>query len=358
LELISLDLHLSSTSSGIFALLPIFVLGIAAPLAPWLNRRFSARSLVIWTPLVALLGILWRSYGASVGLYGGMILIGLGLGIAGTTVPGWIKSLMPNHATIMMGAYSALVGLGTAVAAAVSVPLVNLLGNWSTSLSFWAIPLLLAFVLSLFSPSSPPPSLSDSSSPSPSTRSLWKNARAWQISLFYMCRVAAAYFFFTWLSVMLQHRGLNDKDAGYLLALTTVAQIPTTMLTPWLAKLLGGNSRLIILSFTASSLSIWGIMYLNASLMIPFSLIIGMGTGAIFSRGMALMVERSRNSAQAIELSGMAQGIGFTLGAALALLGSTLIHPDSSFWPFCLIYTFFAFAGIILGIYSEKPGHV
>ena len=70
------------------------------------------------------------------------------------------------------------------------------------------------------------------------------------------------------------------------------------------------------------------------------------------------MVERARTPSESIRLSGMAQGIGFTMGAALSLLFTSFLHPGGSFLTFGLVYTFFCVLGMISGRMSAQPGYV
>lgn len=56
---------------------------------------------------------------------------------------------------------------------------------------------------------------------------------------------------------------------------------------------------------------------------------------------MALMVERARTPSEAIRLSGMSQGIGFTMGAALSLLFTSFLHQGG---PSCRSAWFIPFS--------------
>lgn len=128
------DMGLSLENSGLFALLPVFVLGVAAPISPRVARWLTPWKIIFWFQLLAVAGIFWRSWDGVAGLYGGMVLMGLGMGIAGAAIPGLIKHQFPDHASAMMGIYSAMIGVGSAVASGLSVPISNMLGR----LALWA----------------------------------------------------------------------------------------------------------------------------------------------------------------------------------------------------------------------------
>ena len=91
------DLGLSVSGSGMFGLLPIMSLGIAAPLGAILTRHIRPRLLIIYALLWAIGGVVWRSYGGIAGLFGGTIAIGLGLGIAGSVILGIGKQVIPDR---------------------------------------------------------------------------------------------------------------------------------------------------------------------------------------------------------------------------------------------------------------------
>lgn len=351
------DLGLSLDGSSAFALLPIFVLGVAAPFVPWLARHLSPWRIVLWFQLLAVAGILWRSYDGVAGLFGGMILLGLGMGVAGAAMPGFIKHEFPNNASFMMGLYSALIGLGSSVAAAATVPLAHMLGGWRGGLAFWALPLLAGLaVWWLYFRSHPADT--DEKPLNTSIARLLGNARAWQITLFYACRVAAAYFFFTWVAVLLHRRGMRVEDAGFMLAVATVSQIPATLSASWFAGKLGSHGLLIALAIMLACLGCWGMFYGPLAWVLPLSVIFGLGMGTVFSRGMALMVERAKDQESSIELSSMAQGFGFTLGALVALLGSSFLPLTGGFGIFCAIYTLISMGGLVFGYLSARPGYV
>ncbi|MEG1508235.1 MAG: hypothetical protein RR373_06340, partial [Akkermansia sp.] len=125
-----------------------------------------------------------------------------------------------------------------------------------------------------------------------------------------------------------------------------------------LAEKTGDQGQLIIMAFMGAACACWGILYASLEWVIPLGIIYGLGTGLVFSRGMALMVERAESATVAIELSGMAQGVGFTVGALLAFFGSFFLPQEGAFLPFCLLYTLFCVMGIVFGKLSARLGYV
>lgn len=351
------DMGLSLENSGLFALLPVFVLGVAAPISPRVARWMTPWKIIFWFQLLAVAGIFWRSWDGVTGLFGGMVLMGLGMGIAGAAIPGLIKHQFPAHASAMMGIYSAMIGVGSAVASGFSVPLADMLGGWRPGLSFWIIPILFGMLVwgayFIKHPDGILPGTAVQSG-----KSLLHSSKAWQVTVFYLSRVGAAYFFYTWIPIFLKQRGMSYEDAGFILSVAMIAQLPATLSAHALEKATGGRGLLIVIAMIVAALSCWGILYLPLDWAVWMAIFFGLATGTVFSRGMALMVERAQTPAEAIRLSGMAQGFGFTLGALLSLLFTSFLSQGGSFLPFCLVYTFFCVLGMISGRMSAQPGYV
>lgn len=65
------DMGLSLENSGLFALLPVFVLGVAAPISPRVARRMTPWKIIFWFQLLAVAGFSgaagteWRGYTAA-----------------------------------------------------------------------------------------------------------------------------------------------------------------------------------------------------------------------------------------------------------------------------------------------------
>ena len=279
------------------------------------------------------------------------------LGIAGAAIPGLIKHQFPDHASAMMGVYSAMIGVGSAAASGLSVPISNMLGGWRFGLGIWIIPILLGMLVwgAYFLRH---PAGVFQSDPAASGHNLLRSGKAWQVTVFYLSRVGAAYFFYTWIPIFLRQRGMSYEDAGFILSVAMFAQLPATLSAHVLEKATGGRGLLIVMAMALAALSCWGILYLPPDWALWMAILFGLATGTVFSRGMALMVERARTPSESIRLSGMSQGIGFTMGALLSLLFTSFLHQGGSFLPFCLVYTFFCVLGMVSGRMSARPGYV
>lgn len=245
------------------------------------------------------------------------------------------------------------------MASGLSVPISNMLGGWRFGLGVWIIPILLGMLVwgayFLKHPGRHAPERSGVFRTQPAAQ----QPRPWQVTIFYLSRVGAAYFFYTWIPIFLRQRGMSYMDAGFILSVAMFAQLPATLSAPRAGRRpTGGRGLLIVMAMALAALSCWGILYLPLDWALWMAILFGLATGTVFSRGMALMVERARTPSESIRLSGMSQGIGFTMGALLSLFFTTFLHQGGSFLPFCLVYTFFCVLGMISGRMSAQPGYV
>lgn len=344
------DLGLSISSSGIFGLLPIMSLGIAAPLGAILVRYISPRVLIIEALCLSILGVLIRSYCGIAGLFGGTIIIGLGLGIAGSVILGVGKQVLPDKQTELMGAYTACVSLGTAVGSGAAAPMALLLGGWKHGLLFWALPLLIATLLwGELTLRGKKTSRKKSTLHTP-LLPLLKQQRARWVTLYYTFRVSGTWLLIVWLSTLMRDRGMPLVESGLVLSVATAFQIPGALLSGILNRWLGGMAHLMTVAILLSLVACWGILVAPLKLWLIFAILLGIGLGCIFAVGMTLIVESTADEAGTVALSGLAQGIGFTCGGLLAWICGLCMQLNYRGVWIGTLYSVLALAGLYCGI--------
>ncbi|WKE65561.1 cyanate transporter [Gallaecimonas kandeliae] len=303
------DLGLSATAAGWLTTLPVLCLGLFAPLAPLLAQRLGLGWAVRLALLAILAGVLLRGLGSPWALFGGMVLAGAGIGVAGVLLPGIVKSDFSQKAGLVTGLYTMVLCLGAAAAAGTMVPLAGFFHSTSLALASWALPALLALLIWRYGQGGNLPL--QAARPKP----LWHSALAWQVTLYIGLQSALAYSVFAWLPSMLINRGLSPAAAGWLTSVSIFIQAPAALLAPALSHL-GRDQKLPIgLSMVATLVGLMLILLAGDAWLWPAGLILGVGQGASFGLALALLVLRSPDSQVAARLSGMAQGLGYCLAA-------------------------------------------
>ena len=321
-------LGLSAAQAGLLTTLPVLCLGLFAPLAPILARRFGTERVVLGILVALGGGIVLRSCLGGVGLFAGSILAGASIGIIGVLLPGIIKRDFAGHAGTMTGVYTMALCLGAALAAGATVPLSESLGqSWALGLGFWALPALVAAIFWL-------PQVGKrqgSHNVAYRVSGLLRDPLAWQVTLYMGLQSSLSYIVFGWLPSILIGRGLTPTQAGLVMSGSVIVQLLTALTAPWLATR-GKDQRLaIVLVMSMTLAGLFGCLYAPIEGLWGWAIVLGLGQGGTFSLALTLIVLRSRDAHVAANLSGMAQGIGYTV-ASMGPLAVGIVHEVTGGW--------------------------
>jgi CP family cyanate transporter-like MFS transporter len=319
---VSKSLGLSASQAGLLTTLPVLCLGLFAPLAPLLARRFGAERVVLGILLTLAGGIILRSSFGEIGLFAGSVLAGASIGVIGVLLPGIVKRDFPKQA------YTMALCLGAAMAAGSTVPLSEHFDNsWAMGLGFWVIPALAAALFWL-------PQTGQkhgTHNVAYRVRGLLRDRLAWQVTLYMGLQSSLAYIVFGWLPSILIGRGLTPTQAGLVLSGSVIVQLVSSLAAPWLATR-GKDQRLAIVIVMALTLGgLFGCLYAPIEGLWGWAIVLGLGQGATFSLALTLIVLRSRDSHVAANLSSMAQGFGYTL-ASMGPFAVGIVHDWTGGW--------------------------
>lgn len=325
---VSQSLGLSAAKAGLLTTLPVLCLGLFAPLAPVLARRFGAERVVLGILLTLAAGIILRSLVGEVGLFAGSLLAGASIGVIGVLLPGIVKRDFPKKAGAMMGVYTMALCLGAALAAGATVPLSKAFGDsWNIGLGFWALPALVAMLFWL-------PQVGQKHGAhhvAYCVKGLLRDPLAWQVTLYMGLQSSLSYIVFGWLPSILIGRGLSATEAGLALSGSIIVQLFSSLAAPWLATR-GKDQRLAIVLVMLLTLGgLFGCLYAPLDGLWGWAILLGLGQGGTFSLALTLIVLRSRDAHVAANLSSMAQGFGYTL-ASLGPFAVGLVHDWTGGW--------------------------
>jgi CP family cyanate transporter-like MFS transporter len=352
---VSASLGLSAAQAGLLTTLPVLCLGLFAPLAPMLARRFGSERVVLGILLTLAGGIILRSSFGEIGLFAGSILAGASIGVIGVLLPGIVKRDFAQHAGSMTGVYTMALCLGAALAAGSTVPLSEYFsGSWAMGLGFWMVPALIAAVFWL--PQVGPKQ--GAHQVAYRVRGLLRDPLAWQVTLYMGLQSSLAYIVFGWLPSVLIGRGLTPTQAGLVLSGSIVIQLGSSLAAPWLATR-GKDQRLAILVVMLLTLAgLFGCLYAPLDGLWGWAILLGLGQGGTFSLALTLIVLRSRDAHVAANLSGMAQGIGYTL-ASIGPFAVGLVHDLTGSWEALgWIFAVIGTGAIIAGMGAGRAQYV
>ena len=352
---VSTSLGLSAARAGLLTTLPVLCLGLFAPLAPILARRFGAERVVLGILLTLAGGILLRSAFGEVGLFAGSLIAGASIGIIGVLLPGIVKRDFAKQAGTMTGVYTMALCLGAALAAGATVPISHYFGDsWNIGLGFWVAPALLAALFWL-------PQVGQKQGAhrvAYRVKGLLRDPLAWQVTLYMGLQSSLAYIVFGWVPSILISRGLSPTEAGLALSGSIIVQLLSALTAPWLATR-GQDQRLAIVVVMVLTLGgLFGCLYAPIDGLWGWAILLGLGQGGTFSLALTLIVLRSRDAHVAANLSSMAQGIGYTL-ASLGPLAVGLIHDWTGGWAATgWVFAVIGLGAIVAGLGAGRAKYV
>lgn len=315
------DLALTTTGQGVLTTLPVLFLGLAAPLAPLVARRLGMERTVLLAVALLALSLLARPYLGVAGLFVGSATAGACIGVMGVLLPGIVKRDFPNSVSLLTGLYTAVLCFGASIAAGATEPLRLLFNNdWRPALGFWLVPAAIA-ALVWWSQQGAKHFPKSVSAPK---KSLYRDSLAWQVTIYMGLQSALAYTVFGWLPTILQDRGVDAVTAGLALSVSIMVQVITAIAAPWIASHMRDQRFMIVLVVSLTLLGLAGCIYAPLSLLWLSAIVLGLGQGGTFSMALTLLAVRARDADTAARLSGMAQGVGYTLAAFGPLLTGVL----------------------------------
>ena len=335
---ISSDLELSTTAAGFLTGLPLIAFAVFSPMAPGFAARLGLDR-AMWVSLLFLaLGIVLRSLPVSGFLWAGTAMIGLGVAFLNVLVPSLVKRDFPLKVSQVTGSYTAVQAGIAAIGAALVVPVAQTSpAGWRLALGIWAGMALIAMAVLL-------PWLrrhvSENKSASPqdvSYRSPWSSALGWQVTLFMGLQSIAFYVLMGWLPTIEQDHGVSATTAGLHLSLFLLINVFASLAAGSLLHR-GTDQRLI--AFVSGALMVVTFLGLAVAPGITLLWVVvgSVGCGSLIVIALSLFSLRSVNYPQAASLSGMAQCVGYGLGAMGPVLFGAL-RELSGDWTLPLLVT-------------------
>ncbi|WP_338706140.1 MFS transporter [Bacillus altitudinis] len=354
------DLGISNTLAGAIPTAILLTFALFSPFAPKITRRFSMEFLLFMSITLLLVGIGIRSFGRVDTLFIGTIIIGSSIAICNVLLPSFIKHHFATKLGLMTGLYAVSMNLFGAIGSGISAPISSSLGfGWSGSLGCWGILTLLTMIFWV-------PKLRNNQESLDFFRkenkkrpiSLWRSKLAWNVTLFMGTQSFVFFTVISWIPEILETKGLNANEGGWMLSLMQLSMLPVTFIVPILAGRFSKQQILVWISFLLLVVGLMGILF-GVSFLIPLWMImIGIGIGMAFSLAMMFFSLRTKDTQEAAELSGMAQSLGYLLAAIGPILFGWL-HDITYHWTVPLFMLIFISVIILItGVNSGKNVYV
>ncbi len=318
-QLITTQLQLSNAAAGALTTLPVLCMGLFAPLAHWLSTRYGSAPTVFVAVACLTLGSLTRLAGAHpAALYGGTLLAGIGIAVAGTLLPRLVKTLFPpERVGLVTGLYMVSMMVGATVSSAVAVPLAGVLGSWQASLASWSLLGLVGLLAWAPLAGRVWTHRVEVTSGHTGAHLPLRSGTAWLVAGYLVTQSWAFYSCLAWISPSFLLLGWDRDHAGYLLSVFSATQIISGLLAPVLTDRVHDLRLLLLPAAGLGTVGLLGLLLAPTAAPWVWVGVIGLGQGAAFALALVLLVRYAASPAASGRLSAM----GFLVGYGVASFG-------------------------------------
>ncbi|MGW2508885.1 CynX/NimT family MFS transporter [Streptomyces scopuliridis] len=364
LEEVRDGLHMSGSVAGVLTSVPPFCFALFGFAAPRLARRFGPGAVVCAGMVAITAGLLIRPFaGGTAGFLAASAVALMGIAVSNVLMPVIVKQYFPDRVGTMTGLYSMALALGTAGAAAVTVPMTEALGgSWRTGLGVWAVLAALAVVpwlglvrdRSAASSALPLPSgAAPVSAPAPASGlRLGRSRTAWGLACFFGLQATGAYITMGWMPQIFRDAGISAGTAGLLLAVTMVMGVPLAFVIPRTAARMKNQGPIVIALGLCGLSAYAGLYFAPAEGAWVWAVLLGI-SNCTFPLALTMIGMRSRTGAGVVRLSAFAQSTGYLISIPGPLLVGVLYqHTGGPGLPIALMAAFLLpqmVAGVVAG---------
>jgi MFS transporter, CP family, cyanate transporter len=378
LEEVRAGLGMSGTVAGLLTSLPSLCFAVFGSLAPRLARRFGPAAVVLAGMAAVTAGLALRPFAGTATLFLAASTLALaGIAVSNVLMPVVVKRWFPDRVGSMTGLYSMALALGTAGAAAVTVPLTDALGgNWRAGLASWALLGAVALVpwtavIRSSAGRGPAPAAAedaaddDGSSAAPSSDGpasgstegaplrITRSSTAWALGVFFGLQASAAYIVIGWLPQIFRDAGVSPSAAGAMLAVTMGLGIPLAFVLPRLAVRMSHQGPLAAALGVCGLAGYAGLWAAPAAGAWVWSLLLGVSNCA-FPLVLTMIGMRSRTGTGVVKLSAFAQSTGYLLSIPGPLLVGALRQFTGGWHAPLLLMAGLMLAQISVGVLAGR----
>jgi len=371
---IGADVGLGSIGIGFLGTLPLICFAVVGLIAPALHRRFGLEPVVVAALLAIVLGDVLRGLALSYPMLAiGSAVTFAGMGVANILLPPLVKAYFPDRIGLLTSVYATTLALGATIPPLIAVPVADSLG-WRVSVGMWAVLALVAVTPMLMLTArarrertagrasetarreAAEESDLDLDEPQPAALGrVWRSPLAWSLMLMFSMTALNTYAMFAWLpSILIDIADATPSQAGLLLSLYSVMGLPASLLIPVLAVRLRNVGVLIAAGVLLFILGYGGMLLLPAQGTWLWVVMIGLGP-LFFPLALVLINLRTRTHAGAVALSSFVQSFGYAVGALGPLLVGVLHQATGAWTGPLLLLLGTAFVVAVVGIVVARP---
>ncbi|MER7843385.1 MFS transporter [Kitasatospora sp. NPDC096077] len=354
------DLGMNPTLAGLLTAVPSLCFGLFGFAAPAAARRVGPIAVVTAGMGAITAGVLARSFAGGTAVFLLLTALALaGVAVSNVLLPVVIKRYFPEKVGPMIGLYSMALSAGTALAAAVTVPVTSALGgDWRYGLGVWAALGALALVLWL------PVLIAKrergeraGGAAVPARLPITRSRTAWALACFFGLQATGAYVVMGWLPKIFQDSGIDKGTSGVLLAVTMVIGVPVSFVLPNLAARRGDQRLFVVVLACCGIVGYAGLALAPAGGAWLWAVLVGLSNCA-FPLVLTMIGLRARTPGGVAQLSAFAQGFGYLISIPGPILIGRLYQATGQwYWPLGFL-SLLLVPQMLFGLRAARARHI
>lgn len=350
LDTIRADLGIGAGTAGLLTSLPVLCFSLATPLASWLLARAGLERGVLVALGVLLVGTALRSVDGLAWAVVGTIVIGIAITVGNVAVPVVIgRDVAPARAGMVLGAYTAMLNVGSMVTLSLTVPLTAAVG-WRSALLAWGALAVVAAGMWWAGTrrTRARAAAARATDDEPAGPLWWRRPVVWALTVAFAGQAFSYYGVTAWLPLLLRDElGMDAGAAGLSSSVFQIAAIIGAFGVPVLLRVFAAPRPALLVVCAA-----WAALPLGL-LMAPqywavWCALGGAAQGGGFTVIFSIVVRQARNLTESRRMSALVQGGGYLVAAA----GPTVVgavHDATGSWTGPLLVVVAAVAALTIG---------
>lgn len=321
---------------------PLVAWALCSPVAHTAAQRWGLNRIITIALILLTAGTLIRSLpGPIASAWIGTAVIGVGLAAVNVLLPAVVKQSFGTRVPAVTALYTALLAGCGAVASGLVVPISHVRTGgepWGWRVALVAVCATLPIAAALWiahhrraghgrAPARP--------AGAPRGPSVWGDAVAWQVGMYFGVQASLFYVLLTWIAPMSLSFGRGEAQSGVDVMMFQLTGVLSSLALP--VALRGALERWVPALLPVLALAAMAGMLVAPDGILWWGMLGGLTSGASLAMSLTLMASRARDHHTASALSGMGQSVGYAFAAFPPVVFGVL-HTATAGWTVPILF--------------------
>lgn len=354
LEPIRADLNLSNSEVSLLTAVPVFCMGLFAPLAVLFGRKFGLKpSIAVLLVAIGLFTLVRGFVPTYPVLLVSAFFIGIAIAIISPLLSAMIKRDFPMRTAALIGVYSFGMGLGATLSAGLTGVFYTI-ADWPLAIASWSLLSVAAVIIWLRVEQPGEVRVEETMIEEFGRVSPWKNKRAWYMLLFFGCQSALFFSMLTWLAPIAIEKGMSVLAAGGVLTLMAAVQIAGNISIPLFFNKFPNRLAWILIVLAFGTLGILLLMFGNVDMIWIAAAFIGVALGGLFPIALLMPLDETASADEANSWTAMTQSGGYIISAFMPLTIGIVYDQTGNHDITLLLFLVFVVLMVIFAVLLNK----